>query len=61
MAKIHEEYVVVKISKLVKDDAADVQIASDEIKAAIGELLSQAVADLTGDASLIVEVDEGAI
>jgi histone H3/H4 len=60
MAKIHEEYVIVKVSKLVKDADASTAIVSEEVKAALGELLAQTLAELTGDAGLVVEVAEEA-
>jgi hypothetical protein len=52
MAKIHEEIVVIKLSKLVKDDAAPVEIAHEEMISA----LSSVVEELAGE-HIIVEVD----
>ena len=52
MAKIHEEIVVIKLSKLVKDDALTAPIATDDIVAAL-----QQVAEELLDAGVIVEVD----
>ena len=52
MAKIHEEIVVIKLSKLVKDDAAPVEIANEEMLSA----LNSVVEELAGE-HIIVEVD----
>jgi hypothetical protein len=52
MAKIHEEIVVIKLSKLVRDDAAAEHIASDDIITA----LQQVAEELTGS-SIVVEVE----
>lgn len=52
MAKIHEEVIVVKLSKLVKGSSGDT-IATDDIVAA----LEQVAQELVGD-SIIVEVEK---
>ena len=52
MAKIHEEIVVIKLSKLVKDDAAPAEVATDDV---IASLVS-VVEELAG-AGVVVEVD----
>ena len=52
MAKIHEEIVVIKLSKLVKDGAEPVEIANEEMISA----LSSVVEELAGE-HIIVEVD----
>jgi hypothetical protein len=52
MAKIHEEVVVIKLSKLVKDGAAPAEIANEEMITA----LSAVVEELAGE-HIIVEVD----
>ena len=52
MAKIHEEIVVIKLSKLVKDDAAPAEVATDYV---IASLVS-VVEELAG-AGVVVEVD----
>lgn len=52
MAKIHEEVIVIKVSKLVKDSAEVDAVVSEEITAAL-----QSVAEeLLGDA-VVVEVE----
>lgn len=51
MAKIHEEVIVIKLSKLVKDDAVSDIIASDETVLA----LEQVVQELAGP-GVVVEV-----
>lgn len=53
MAKIHEEVVVIKLSKLVKNSGDEVALAGDEIVAA----LEQVVQELVGD-GIIVEVEK---
>jgi hypothetical protein len=52
MAKIHEEIVVIKLSKLVKDDAAPAEIATEEMISA----LNSVVEELAG-AGIVVEVE----
>ena len=52
MAKIHEEVIVIKVSKLVKDSADVGAVVSDDVMAAL-----QSVAEeLLGD-SVVVEVE----
>lgn len=56
MAKIYEEYLVVKISKLVKnDEAVPGPILSEETKAALGEMLAQTIGEVC-DAGVVVEL-----
>jgi hypothetical protein len=53
MAKIHEELVVIKLSKLVKDKDGDEQyIATNEVCEAL-----QAVAEELAGAGVVVEVE----
>ena len=52
MAKIHEEIVVIKLSKLIKDDAASAEVATDDV---IASLVS-VVEELAGT-GVVVEVD----
>lgn len=52
MAKIHEEVVVIKLSKLIRDDAAVDTIATDDIVAAL-----QSVAEELAGAGIVVEAD----
>ena len=52
MAKIHEEIVVIKLSKLVKDGAVTAEIANEEMISA----LSSVIEELAGE-HIIVEVD----
>ena len=59
MARIVEEFVVVKVSKLVKTNEEVAPLVGDELKAALGELIGASLVELTGDASLVVEVEEG--
>lgn len=54
MAKIIEEIIVIKLSKIVKDnDSASADIAGVEVQAA----LEQVAQELVGDA-VVVEVDK---
>lgn len=56
MAHVHEEYITIKVSKLLKGDHAGcpcVVNLDDETKAS----LEAVVADLLNDPSVVVEVD----
>jgi DUF1009 family protein len=59
MAKIHEEYVIVKVSKLVADNGPDAPTLGADVVAAIGEAAKELVAALVGE-HVIVEVSNGA-
>ena len=52
MAKIHEEIIIIKVSKLVKDTDVVAPIANDELVASLG-----AVAEELAGAGVIVEVE----
>ena len=52
MAKIYEELVVIKLSKLVRDDADVQAIATDDIVVAL-----QSVAEELAGAGVVVEAD----
>ena len=52
MAKIQEEVVVIKLSKLIRDDASVDTIATDDIVAAL-----QSVAEELAGAGVVVEAD----
>ena len=52
MAKIHEEVVVIKVSKLVKDSDAASEIATDDVVAAL-----QSVAEELAGAGVVVEAE----
>jgi hypothetical protein len=52
MAKIHEEIVVIKFSKLVKDSDTVEVIANDELVTSLG-----AVAEELAGAGIIVEIE----
>ena len=52
MAKIHEEIVVIKLSKLVKDSDSVAPIATADVVAALGQ-----VAEELAGAGVIVEVE----
>ena len=52
MAKIHEEIVVIKLSKLVKDNDAPGIVATNELCEAL-----QAVAEELAGAGVVVEVE----
>lgn len=53
MAKIHEEVIIIKLSKLVKDDSVATLIATDDIVAALGT-----VAEELAGAGIVVEVEK---
>ena len=53
MAKIHEEIVVIKLSKLVKDSDAGGEIATPDIVSAL-----QSVAEELAGAGVVVEADK---
>lgn len=53
MAQIHEEIIVIKMSKLVKSDASVTPIASAEIVSALAE-----VAEQLAGAGVVVEVEK---
>jgi hypothetical protein len=53
MAKIYEEVVVIKLSKLIKDSDDGREIATDEIVAAL-----QSVAEELAGAGVVVEADK---
>jgi hypothetical protein len=52
MAKIHEEIVVIKLSKLVKDTDAGTEIATDDIVSAL-----QSVAEELAGTGVVVETE----
>ena len=52
MAKIHEEVVIIKLSKLVKDSDNPGQIATTDLVGALGQ-----VAEELAGAGVIVEVE----
>ena len=52
MAKIHEEIVVIKLSKLIREDAAAEPIASDDIITAL-----QQVAEELAGTGVVVEAE----
>ena len=53
MAKIHEEILVIKLSKLVRDSDAGSEIATPDIVAAL-----QSVAEELAGAGVVVEADK---
>ena len=52
MAKIHEEIVVIKLSKLIKDSDPGTEIATEDIVAAL-----QSVAEELAGAGIVVEAE----
>jgi hypothetical protein len=52
MAKIHEEIVVIKLSKLVRDSDAGTEIATEDIVTAL-----QSVAEELAGAGIVVEAE----
>lgn len=53
MAQIHEEVIIIKLSKLVKADTTVAEIASDDIIAALAS-----VAEELAGAGVVVEVEK---
>ena len=53
MAKIHEEVVLIKLSKLIKDSAAGENLATDDMMSAL-----QAVAEELAGAGVVVEIEQ---
>lgn len=53
MAKIHEEVVVIKLSKLIRDNDTGIEIATSDIVAAL-----QSVAEELSGAGVVVEADK---
>jgi len=53
MAKIHEEVVVIKLSKLIKDSAPGDKLATDDMVSAL-----QAVAEELVGAGVVVEIEQ---
>ncbi len=54
MAKVHTEVVVIKMSKLVKDNDKDVEFLTQEVK----NNLEVIVQELVGD-GILIEVEDG--
>jgi len=52
MAKIHEEIIVIKLSKLIKDSDVGSEIANDDVVAAL-----QSVAEELAGAGVVVEAE----
>lgn len=59
MAKLHEEVVVVKISKLLKDGEPQEVLLSPEVKEALILMAEQLLQETAGDKLLIEVVDLG--
>lgn len=56
MAKIHEERIVVKVSKLIADNEVSTMIISDEMKEAVLEVARELISGMAGD-QIVIEVD----
>lgn len=57
MAKILEEYVIIKVSKLVKDNVGQGKVLTDEQKALLSESMLAVVNEIVDD-GVIAEVAE---
>lgn len=57
MARVHEEYVVIKLSKLVKDSESP-ELVNEDMVAVLAQLLEGTVAEVVDDAGVIVEVEK---
>lgn len=59
MAQIHEEYVVVKLSKLVRNSGETI-ILTDEIMELLTGVVEQTVTEIMDGQNVLVEVEKGA-
>lgn len=58
MAKLLEELVVVKLSRLVRDNADASSVVSEEQKAVIAATLPALIEEIIGDSSIVIELAE---
>lgn len=54
MPKIHEEVIIVKLCKLIKNDSSPNTLVTKDIL----DALASVVEELTGDDSIVVEVEK---
>ncbi len=58
MARIHEEYIVIKVSKLVADSDPEVSVVSAELRNSIVDVAKELVVGLVGE-HVVVEAADG--
>lgn len=58
MAKVIEDIIVVKLSRIVKDHEDDVTVVSSDVKEMLSATVPQLVEEIVNDKSVIVEVAE---
>lgn len=58
MAKVIEDIIVVKLSRIVKDHEGDVTVVSSDIKEMLAATVPQLVEEIVNDKSVIVELAE---
>lgn len=56
MAKVLEELVIIKLSKIVKDDTVAIDVITKEQRELIEQTLSTLVDEVLNDPSIIVEI-----
>lgn len=58
MARIQEEYIILKVSKLVKSNEPEQEIVSSEVKETLVQVMDQLIHETVGQ-HVIVELEEG--
>ncbi len=58
MAKVIEDIIVVKLSRIVRDHESDATVVDDETKQLLSTTVPQLVEEIVNDKSVIVEVAE---
>lgn len=58
MAKLVEELVVIKLSKMVKDNAADNTVLTDEQRAVLEATAPALIEEVLNDATVMIELAE---
>ena len=58
MAKVIEDIIVVKLSRIVKDHEDDATVVGDDVKEMLSATVPQLVEEIVNDKSVIVELAE---
>lgn len=58
MAKVLEELIVIKLSKMVKDTSADTGVISKEQKKLIEDTIPALIEEVINDSSVVVEMPD---
>jgi hypothetical protein len=56
MAKLIEELIVIKISKLVRDNTDTTSVLSDDQRAIIADSIDDVICELLNESSLVIEI-----